>query len=175
METLDKVPYIGQLTEGDDGIYVATGFYKWGMTQGTLSGMILSDLIVGKPNPYALLYNPSRFKADPSVKNVVVQNADVAKHFIAGKVGLIQRKADELKPGEGGVISYDGRRAGGYRDDEGNLYIVDTTCSHMGCEVEWNDGERSWDCPCHGSRYTYEGEVIEGPATKPLDKLEKRI
>ncbi|MEI0739258.1 Rieske 2Fe-2S domain-containing protein [Paenibacillus sp. JTLBN-2024] len=85
---------------------------------------------------------------------MVVQNADVAKHFIAGKVGLIQRKADDLQPGEGGVISYDGRRAGGYRDDEGNLYIVDTTCSHMGCEVEWNDGERSWDCPCHGSRYT---------------------
>ncbi|MDR9853476.1 FAD-dependent oxidoreductase [Paenibacillus sp. VCA1] len=175
LETLDKVPYIGQLTQGDEGIYVATGFYKWGMTQGTLSGMILSDLILGNDNPYAELYTPSRFKADPSIKNVVVQNADVAAHFVAGKVGLIQRKADDLKPGEGGVISHNGKRAGGYRDDQGNLFIVDTTCSHMGCEIEWNEGERSWDCPCHGSRYTYEGEVIEGPATKPLDKLEERI
>ncbi|MGN7359187.1 FAD-dependent oxidoreductase [Paenibacillus sp. SAF-054] len=170
--TLDKVPYIGQITSGDKGIYVATGFNKWGMTHGTLSGMMLSDLILGKDHPYTELYTPSRFKADPSVKNFVVQNADVAKHFVAGKVGLVHRKAEDLQRDEGGVITHDGKRAGGYKDTQGNLYLVDTTCTHMGCEVEWNEGERSWDCPCHGSRFNYEGEVIEGPATEPLEKLD---
>ncbi|MCJ8012853.1 FAD-dependent oxidoreductase [Paenibacillus sp. KQZ6P-2] len=171
--TLDKLPYIGQITSGDEGIYVATGFNKWGMTQGTLSGMILSDQILGKGNPYTPLYTPSRFNADPSIKNVVVQNADVAKHFVAGKVGLVQRSAEDLKPDEGAVITHNGKRAGGYKDTKGNLYLVDTTCTHLGCEVEWNEGERSWDCPCHGSRFNYEGEVIEGPATDPLEKLDK--
>ncbi|MDR0267095.1 FAD-dependent oxidoreductase [Paenibacillus sp.] len=172
--TLDKVPYIGLNTSGDRDIYIATGFNKWGMTHGTLSGMILSDLVLGKTNPYSLLYNPSRFKADPAIKNFVVQNADVAKHLVAGKVGLIERKIEDLKPDEGGVVKHDGKRAGAYKDATGNLYLVDTTCTHMGCEVEWNDGERSWDCPCHGSRFNYEGKVLEGPAIEPLKKLDVR-
>ncbi|MBE9914484.1 FAD-dependent oxidoreductase [Paenibacillus donghaensis] len=170
--TLDKVPYIGQITAADKGIYVATGFNKWGMTHGTLSGMMLSDHILGKDNPYTLLYTPSRFKADPSIKTFVVQNADVAKHLVAGKVGLVQRKAEDLQPDEGGVVTHNGKRAGAYRDAKGNLYLVDTTCTHMGCEVEWNEGERSWDCPCHGSRFSYEGNVLTGPAKKPLEILD---
>jgi Rieske Fe-S protein len=79
---------------------------------------------------------------------------------------------EKLRPDEGGFVSVDGKKVGGYRDKDGIVYLVKTTCTHMGCGLDWNDGERSWDCPCHGSRFSYEGEVLEGPAVKPLKKME---
>ncbi|MDO7906422.1 FAD-dependent oxidoreductase [Paenibacillus sp. JX-17] len=169
--TLDKVPYIGQISGGKDRVFVATGFAKWGMTHGTLAGQMLSSQILGQDNPYTDLFTPSRFKASPSIKNFVVQNANVAKELISGKVDIVHTHVDDLGPDEGAIVRHDGRKAGAYRDKEGNLHLVDATCTHMGCEVEWNNGERSWDCPCHGSRFGYDGHVIEGPAKKDLDKL----
>lgn len=168
--TLDRVPYIGKRAE-DEEIYIATGFAKWGMTNGTLAARLITDGITGSSNPYTELYDPSRFKANPGIKNFIVQNFSVAKELISGKVEIIHKKTQELGPDEGAVVFHDGKRVGGYRDPEGKLHLVDRTCTHMGCECEWNDGERSWDCPCHGSRFSYEGEVIEGPATVPLKKL----
>lgn len=169
--TLDTVPYIGKVSEKEE-IYIATGFQKWGMTNGTLAARMISDQIQGKDNPYTELYDPSRFKANPTIKNFIAMNANVAKEFVAGKLEIVHRKASELKPDEGAVVRHDGKRAGGYRDPEGKLHLVDTTCTHMGCECEWNEAERSWDCPCHGSRFSYDGKVFEGPATTPLKKLE---
>ncbi|MDH6673069.1 glycine/D-amino acid oxidase-like deaminating enzyme/nitrite reductase/ring-hydroxylating ferredoxin subunit [Paenibacillus sp. LBL] len=170
--TLDNLPYIGPITSKHDRIYVATGFRKWGMTTGTLAANIISDQILGKTNRYADMFNPSRFKADPSIKTFVVQNATVAKDFVAGKVDLSHADITELKIGEGAVVRHNGQRAGAYKDDQGNLHLVDTTCTHLGCEVEWNEGERSWDCPCHGSRFRYDGKVLEGPAIEPLKQLD---
>ncbi|HEY2494570.1 MAG TPA: FAD-dependent oxidoreductase [Paenibacillus sp.] len=169
--TLDKVPYIGQITSNDQDMYVATGFAKWGMTKGTLAARLISDQIQRKDNPYTELFTPSRFIGDPSIKNFVVQNANVAKELVTGKIGMVHRKADELGQDEGSVVIHNGRRAGAYKDPEGHLFLVDTTCTHLGCEVEWNEAERSWDCPCHGSRFGYDGRVMEGPAQKPLRKL----
>lgn len=169
--TLDEVPYIGHLTSDSPNVYVATGYYKWGMTSGTLAGLIIHDLILGQENRYAELYTPSRFKPNPSVKNFIVQNADVAGELISGKVELNLGKAADLKADEGAPVRHMGRRAGAYKDPDGKLYLVDTTCTHMGCEVEWNAAERSWDCPCHGSRFDYKGNVIEGPATENLPLL----
>lgn len=169
--TLDKVPYIGQITSNHKGIYVATGFAKWGMTTGTVSARLISDQIQHKDNPYTELFTPSRFLADPSIKNFVVQNANVAKEMVSGKMGIVHRKVEELGQDEGSVILHNGRRAGAYKDPEGHLFLVDTTCTHLGCEVEWNEAERSWDCPCHGSRFGYDGQVMEGPADEPLRKL----
>lgn len=169
--TLDKVPYIGKVS-GEEEIYIATGFAKWGMTGGTLAAHIITDQILRQENPYSELYDPSRFKANPSFKNFIVQNANVAKELVAGKVEIVHKKTRDLGPDEGAVVFHDGKRAGAYRDSEGKLHLVDRTCTHMGCECEWNDGERSWDCPCHGSRYSYEGDVLEGPATLPLTKLD---
>ncbi|WP_410512692.1 FAD-dependent oxidoreductase [Paenibacillus sp. BR2-3] len=169
--TLDRVPYIGRVSEKEE-IYIATGFKKWGMTSGTMAALMISDQIQRKDNPYTELYDPSRFKASPSIKNFIVTNSNVAKEFVAGKLDFVHRKTSDLKPDEGAVVRHDGKRAGAYRDSEGKLHLVDTTCTHMGCEVEWNDGERSWDCPCHGSRFSYDGEVFEGPATMPLTKLD---
>jgi len=169
--TGDKIPYIGNLTSSSPNIYVATGYKKWGMTSGTAAGMMISDLIQEKQNRYVELFSPSRSLSLNTLKTLVADNFDVAKHLISGKLEMVHRKPEELAPDEGGVVSVHGRRAGGYRDSEGKLYLVDTTCTHMGCEVEWNDGERTWDCPCHGSRFSFEGEVMEGPAERPLKTL----
>jgi glycine/D-amino acid oxidase-like deaminating enzyme/nitrite reductase/ring-hydroxylating ferredoxin subunit len=168
--TLDRVPYIGK-TAGDEEIYIATGFGKWGMTSGTLAARMIADQILRRPNPYSGLYDPSRFKANPGIKNFIVQNVNVAKELVSGKVEIIHKKTSDLGPDQGAVVFHDGKRAGAYRDPEGRLHLVDRTCTHLGCECEWNDGDRSWDCPCHGSRFSYEGDVLEGPATVPLTKL----
>ncbi|MFP4977697.1 FAD-dependent oxidoreductase [Paenibacillus sp. CN-4] len=168
--TMDMLPYIGRRSE-DEEIYIATGFAKWGMTNSTLAARMITDQILRRDNPYSELYRPSRFKANPGLKNIVSENANVAKELIAGKVEIVHKKADELGPDEGAVIRHDGKRVGAYRDTEGGLHLVDRTCTHMGCECEWNAGERTWDCPCHGSRFSYDGDVIEGPATRPLSRL----
>ncbi|WHY74961.1 FAD-dependent oxidoreductase [Fictibacillus enclensis] len=169
--TLDKIPYIGPITSVHSNILVATGYRKWGMTNGISAGMLVRDLILERENPYRDVFTPSRFKADPSLKTLVVENADVAKHLIEGKLEMPDRTPADLGPDEGAPVTYNGKRAGAYKDERGQLYVLDTTCTHLGCEVAWNNAERTWDCPCHGSRFSYEGEVVEGPATDPLTKL----
>ncbi|WP_147802607.1 FAD-dependent oxidoreductase [Alkalicoccus halolimnae] len=170
--TLDGVPYAGPMTPGKDDFFVATGFAKWGMTNGVAAAQIIADRIVDKRNPYANLYTPSRFTPSTDMKNVVKENMDVARTFVKGKLDRRSRKKpEELTSGEGAVVHVDGKRAGAYRDEKGKLTIVDTTCSHLGCELYWNNGEHSWDCPCHGSRFDTEGSVLEGPAVKPLKQL----
>jgi glycine/D-amino acid oxidase-like deaminating enzyme/nitrite reductase/ring-hydroxylating ferredoxin subunit len=170
--TLDKLPYIGPITGTKRNIYVATGFRKWGMTNSNVAANLLKDMIMEKENPYSELYDPSRFQADPSLKKVISINTDVASHLIKGKLEVVTREPNDLKEDEGSVVMVKGKRAGAYKDKDGKLHIVDTTCTHMGCETEWNAGERTWDCPCHGSRYTYDGEVLNGPTKLPLKKID---
>ncbi|MBU8917960.1 FAD-dependent oxidoreductase [Bacillus sp. FJAT-29953] len=169
--TLDKVPYIGPITEDRLNVLLATGFKKWGMTTGIFAGHLLRDYVLGRDNPYKDLYSPHRFNADPELKNVITTNLDVAKHLIKGKIEFVPKDADELVAGEGCSVMFNGKRAGGYKDDNGKLFVVDTTCTHLGCECEWNHAEKTWDCPCHGSRYSFKGEVIEGPAKEGLELL----
>jgi Rieske Fe-S protein len=142
------------------------------MTTGTMAGHLLADRITGRDNPHAEVFDPARFKADPSFKHFIVENVNVAKELIAGKVGIVHKNVNELGNDEGAVVRHNGKRAGAYKDTSGKLFLVDTTCTHLGCEVEWNNGERSWDCPCHGSRFNYEGHVIEGPAVEDLPILD---
>lgn len=168
--TVDQVPYIGKLSDGKE-IYIATGFAKWGMTSGTLAAQMITDQIQGKDSPYRELYHPTRFKANPGIKNFITQNTDVARELISGKLAITHKKTRDLKRDEGAVVMHEGKRVGAYRDLDGHLHLVDRTCTHMGCETEWNVGERTWDCPCHGSRFSYDGAVLEGPATLPLDKI----
>ena len=170
--TLDKMPYIGKITPGSDRILVATGYRKWGMTSGTAAARLLTSLALGNEDPYRDLFDPSRLHADPDIKSFFKDNADVARQLIAGKTDIVYRTTGSLIPGEGATVRVNGKRAGAYRDPQGRLHVVDTTCTHLGCETNWNDGDRTWDCPCHGSRFSYTGEVIEGPAKEPLAKLE---
>ncbi|WP_044162549.1 FAD-dependent oxidoreductase [Virgibacillus sp. MSP4-1] len=172
LTTLDKVPYIGRFKSNEPNILIATGFRKWGMTTSTAAAQLLADIILKKDNPSEELYRPSRFKADPSLRKFVSQNLGVAGHFVKGKVGMTSKSIDDLNPEEGAVVKVDGERAGAYKDKNGKLYVVNTTCTHMGCELEWNNGEHTWDCPCHGSRFSIEGDVIEGPAERPLSQLD---
>ncbi|RYL88967.1 FAD-dependent oxidoreductase [Sporolactobacillus sp. THM7-4] len=169
--TLDKIPYIGRLSSAKKHIYVATGFRKWGMTSGTLAARLLSDQILERDNPYSSVFSPSRFAADPMVRRFVIENSKVAAHLIKGKIERARTSVDDLENDQGIIISLNGKRAGAYKDEKGKIVVVDTTCTHMGCEVNWNQGERTWDCPCHGSRYKPTGEVIDGPARKPLNLL----
>ncbi|WP_372633168.1 FAD-dependent oxidoreductase [Cohnella sp.] len=170
--TLDKMPYIGKITSGSDRIFIATGYRKWGMTTGTAAARLLANLALGNEDRYRELFDPSRLHADPDIKSFVTDNLDVAKQLIAGKTDIVYRMPGSLIPGEGATVRVNGKRAGAYRDPKGELHVVDTTCTHMGCETNWNDGDLTWDCPCHGSRFSYTGEVIEGPAKEPLAKLE---
>ncbi|SES96626.1 Glycine/D-amino acid oxidase [Natronincola peptidivorans] len=171
--TPDGVPYIGQLAPATPNIFVATAFHKWGMTNSTASAMILKDLIVKGENPWAPVYQPSRIT--PSITaaaSFVKENVDVAINFVSGKLMSSTPEIEKkIQPNEGKVMEVDGKRIGAYRDKNGKLHLVDTTCTHMYCELQWNDAETTWDCPCHGSRFSPEGDVIEGPALEPLTKL----
>jgi Rieske Fe-S protein len=166
--TLDDVPYVGHFTSDTPNMYIATGFGKWGMTNSTAASMILRDLIIKGTSSWQDVYDPSRKTIMQSAKTFVVENLNVAKELIKGKTESLPDDP-EIKEGEGKVIEADGKRAGAFRDNKGTLHVVNTTCTHMGCELTWNSAENSWDCPCHGSRFTYEGDIIEGPAVRPLD------
>lgn len=171
LTTLDKIPYIGPVTANKPNILVATGYRKWGMTSGTAAAMIISDTINNKENPYVSLFTPTRFDFDPDVKNFIKANTDVAKHMIKGKLEIPMDKIDEIEKNQATIIREKGKRIGVYRDEMGIIQHLDTTCPHMKCEVNWNKAEHTWDCPCHGSRFAKDGQVIEGPAKKPLEHL----
>lgn len=168
--TLDNVPYVGNYTADTPNLYITTGFGKWGMTNSMASGMLLRDLIIKGDSPWKDVYNPSRKTIAASAVSFFSENLNVAKNLIGGKLEQPEKEEDiKLSPGEGKVVELYGKRAGAYRDDDGILYIVNTTCTHMGCELNWNPAERTWDCPCHGSRFSYEGKIVEGPAVKELN------
>ncbi|GAA4080291.1 FAD-dependent oxidoreductase [Amphibacillus indicireducens] len=175
LTTLDQIPYIGRITSGNPNVLIATGYRKWGITNGTAATLLITDLVNGKKNKYEELFKPARFNPIPSLKNLVVQNANVVEHLVKGKLQLSQIDPKTLSSDQGAIISIDGKRKGAYKDDQGKLHLIDTTCTHLGCEVEWNSGERTWDCPCHGSRFSYTGDVVEGPAEKPLKKYDYNL
>lgn len=165
--TVDHVPYVGKLTSQTENIYVATGFGEWGMTNGTAAARLLTDKILSRNNPWEEVFNPSRHFTIGAYKTLVAENFDVAKELIVNKIKSGEDNID-IKCGEGKTIELDGHKYGAYKDDNGALHIVDITCTHVGCELKWNDAEKSWDCPCHGSRFTYDGEILEGPAVNKL-------
>ncbi|MFC0524262.1 FAD-dependent oxidoreductase [Pontibacillus salicampi] len=169
--TMDKIPYIGRLTANHPNIFVATGYRKWGMTNGTAAALLITNLITEQQSPYIDVFSPSRFYADPSIKHFLSQNANVASEFVKGKIKLPYKQLEDLETNEGALVYYENQKAGGYKDANGDTYAVDTTCTHLRCEVTWNDGEQSWDCPCHGSRFSPTGEVLEGPADEPLQRF----
>ncbi len=164
--TFDSVPFIGKY-RGLEHVYVATGFKGTGMTYGTVAGMLLSDLILKGSSPYQALYDPGRLKLDVSGAELIKQNLHIAEMFVGDRLKS-PKPASGLESGEAGYATTDGKKAAAYRDESGELHAVSPVCTHLGCYVEWNDGERTWDCPCHGSRYTYDGEVIHAPTVADL-------
>lgn len=168
---VDGVPYVGRLTRRSDHVYVATGFKKWGMTNGTAAALILAEVIQGRSSPWADLFDSKRLKPLASAPTFVKENASVAKHFFGDRLDRgDERDLAQLAPGEGRLLRVGGRKTAVYRDEDGGVHALSPVCTHLGCHVSWNPTERSWDCPCHGSRFTGDGTVIEGPATRNLER-----
>lgn len=166
---IDKVPYIGQMP-GSKRVFVTTGYGEWGMTTSFVSAKLLTDLITEQDNEWKSLYNPSRIKPAASIGRLFEQ----VKHVIKGYFNYVAKgngkELSDLKQEEGKVITINGEKLAVYKDQEGKAHALSAVCTHMGCIVDWNSGEKSWDCPCHGSRFTKDGKVINGPAVKELPK-----
>jgi len=166
-----KIPYVGYLAKDTPNIYVATGFNKWGISGGTAEGIVISNMIINGSSPYEGLYSHTTLM-DVASSTFVTENADVAAQLVSGKLKSGDLEIPE-SAGIGRVVNIGGKRCGYYKDEDGNEHILDITCTHMGCELKWNELEASWDCPCHGSRFDYKGNVLEGPACLPLNRHDK--
>ncbi len=165
----DLLPYAGRIGVGSEHVYVATAFRAWGMTNGTAAAMLLSDLIAGKDNPWARLYDSTR-AAPLTKKSLYEEGVSEATHFAKDRLKGVGRGVADVAPGEGKVVGRPGNQTAVYRDPGGEVHAVSARCSHLGCIVSWNPAESSWDCPCHGSRFSVDGEVIHGPAVRNLEK-----
>jgi glycine/D-amino acid oxidase-like deaminating enzyme/nitrite reductase/ring-hydroxylating ferredoxin subunit len=171
---VDGLPYIGQLPFAEKGIYCATGFNGNGMMLGSVAAKILSDLVISGKSIYKDLFDPCRIKPVDSFKEFVTENADVAYHLVADRFGI--HETDSLKriePGTGKLVEVDGKKVAAYRDEKGDIHTLNPTCTHMGCIVNWNQEEKSWDCPCHGARFDVDGKVLTGPATIDLSQIQE--
>ena len=170
-EPVDGLPYVGRNPHSEN-VYVATGYSGNGMVNGTVAAMVLSDLVLGRENPWAELLSARRIKPLASAKAFVVENADFPKNFVKDRLPAKLPSVEEVRRGEGRVVRAAGRRVAAYRDESGELHALSPVCPHMGCLVHWNEEARSWDCPCHGSRFDAMGAVIHGPATRGLTTLD---
>ncbi len=172
-EPADGLPYIGQLPGATDNIYVATGFSGNGMIYGTLSAIILSDILTKGESIYQELFNPNRIKPIAGFSNFVKEAADVVANFVKGKINTEKiKELAEIAAGEAKVIKEDGHILAIYKDDAHKLHVISATCTHVKCTVGWNNSEKTWDCPCHGARYSPKGKVLNGPASKHLEVID---
>ncbi|MCT7355984.1 FAD-dependent oxidoreductase [Streptomyces sp. 15-116A] len=166
----DTVPLVGPLHQGARNVYVATGFGGWGLSGGMMAGLLLTAQITGEECEWSALYDPRRLL--PAVREApsfLKHQAQVAKHFVGDRLHP-SPPVEALPPGEGAVVRAEGGRLAVYRDDDGTLHAVSARCTHLGCLVAFNAAERAWECPCHGSRFDTGGKVIQGPATRPLER-----
>ena len=169
--TVDGLPYVGRLAPWERRVLMATGFAKWGMTGGTAAAMLLSDLALGRDHPWAKLFDPGRLTLRASAARLVKENAEAGVRFVGDRLTKPGRRSiDDLRPGEGDIVRHDGEKVAAYRDEDGAVLAVSPACTHLGCQVNFNTAERSWDCPCHGSRFAPDGSVLQGPAVHRLER-----
>lgn len=173
LTTVDTLPYVGRFHPRARNVWVATGFGHWGMTNGTLAALLLRDLITGAENPLAGMLDPQRSTVRQSAAEFVKANAYVAARFLGDRATALADHHDlaSLPPGRGRVVRDGVRAVAAYRDDDGGLRCVSARCTHLGCLVVFNDAEKTWDCPCHASRFGTDGRVLAGPAVHPLDTV----
>jgi len=162
----DGVPYVGRLAPFSKNILVATGFRKWGYANGSAAALMLTDRIAGRSNPWASTFDSTRLGPPQAASSFVKENANVGRRFAMDR--LKRGTVSGIAPGGGAIVRDGLGQSAVHRDDEGRLHAVSARCTHLGCIVDWNDAERSWDCPCHGSRFDTDGSVLSGPAVAPL-------
>ncbi|MFJ1589299.1 FAD-dependent oxidoreductase [Kitasatospora albolonga] len=170
----DGVPLVGPFHPGARHVYVATGFGGWGMSGGAMAGQLLASLVTGTPPEWAGLYDPRRLWSTlREAPALFKQQVEVARHFVGGRVKTTHvDSVTEIAPGSGAVVRVEGRRCAVYRDEDGIAHAVSARCTHLGCLVSFNEAETAWECPCHGSRFGIDGEVLHGPAVRPLSPQE---
>lgn len=176
LEPMDAMAFIGRNPWDHDNVYIATGDSGNGLTHGTIAGMLLSDLITETPNPWERLYDPRRFKLAAAAPTFIKDNLSVLKEYLSEALGggEVHHVAD-VKRGEGRIIEIKGEKFGIYRDILDDLHAVAAACTHLNCVVRWNGDELTWDCPCHGSRFTVTGKVINGPSNRDLPYYRREI
>lgn len=167
--SLDKIPYIGQYSSMMPRVYVGTGFKKWGMTTSNVAANIVVDMICGKENKYSYLFDSTRLKPLKNIdefKNMLVESTN---SLLLNKLRSAEMKFDEIANNSGSIIEVNNEKVGIYKNPEGKIYAVKPICTHLGCLLSWNDVDKTWDCPCHGSRFNFDGKNIYDPAFKNLD------
>ena len=169
VETNDGLPYIGEAAKNQ---FIATGFAGNGMTFGTLSAMMATDFVQGRNNPWSALFAPGRTKLLGGAWDYLKENKDYPYYLLKGHLSSPAKNSlDAVKRGEGKLVQHEGAKVAAFRDDNGHLTLRSAICPHMGCVVRWNGAEKTWDCPCHGSRFQATGEVIAGPAESELAEV----
>ncbi len=170
MQTADGLPYAGRLTPLSRHVWVGTGFRKWGLTNGTAAAQIVAAKIQGQEHPHGDLFDTLRFTPVRSAPGLLKEGLKDGAHMIGDRLKKPDGDSlDDLEPGgDGKLLKVDGELVAASQDADGTVHAVSPVCTHLGCRVAWNRAERSWDCPCHGSRFTVDGEVLEGPAVAPL-------
>lgn len=172
-EPVDGLPYVGRVP-GWEHVFVATGFSGTGMTLGPVAGKLVADLILERPNPLAEALNPGRLDLMASAGSFLSENLNAAYHFVADRFAGEQiNSLDEIEAGQGKLVTFQRKQLAVYRDALGVIHTMSPTCTHAGCVVQWNDAESTWDCPCHGGRYTPEGKCFYGPP--PSDLKRERV
>ncbi len=166
--TVDSVPYIGQYAASKPNWYVATGFGKWGMTNAMAAAMLITDSITAIAPDWAEVFSPERLRLGTSAKNLTTEMRQAIKGLSRSFLGVPRAVLDVLPAGHGGIVEVEGQKAGVYKNERGEVLIVDPRCPHLGCQVEWNPDEKSWDCPCHGSRFHADGTLMDNPAQRDL-------
>ncbi len=175
MEPMDGLAYIGKNPHDKNNVYIVTGDSGNGMTHGTIASMIIPDLINGKENKWEKIYNPSRLKIFKSGKKLFSEFSGGLKNYFKTYPGHAdEEKINAMQPGEAKIIELSGKKYGAYYD-AGKLHLVKAECTHLKCIVKWNGDEKSWDCPCHGSRFTFEGKVLNGPANVGLEYFQEDL
>ncbi|HKY45678.1 MAG TPA: FAD-dependent oxidoreductase [Pyrinomonadaceae bacterium] len=171
MEPVDGIAFIGRNPLDDDNVYIATGDSGQGMTHGTIAGILLTDMIQGRKNKWEDLYSPSRIRLK-SLPEYASENINVAGQYADYVTAGDIKSESELKPGEGAIMREGVSKVAVHRDDSGQVHKLTAICPHLGCVVAWNSTEKTWDCPCHGSRFSAEGRVYQGPANGDLSRAE---
>lgn len=168
----DGVPLVGPFHPGARHVYVATGFGGWGMSGGAMAGQLLSSALTGTDREWAGLYDPRRlWSTVREGTGLLKMQAEVARHFVGDRLRSTSThvdSVDDIAPGTGAVVRVGGRRCAVYRDEGGEVHALSARCTHLGCLVAFNEAETTWECPCHGSRFGIDGEVVHGPAVRPL-------
>ena len=167
---LDSVPYVGKLAPFSSRVLVATGFRKWGFANAVAAAIILADAVKGQEHPWAPTFDSNRLGPPSAAASFVKENVNVGRRFFQDR--LKRGSAADVAPGEGAIVRDGLFQAAVHRDEHGELHALSARCTHLGCIVEWNSAERSWDCPCHGSRFGTDGRVLQGPAVAPLERRE---